>query len=171
MKNLSVLNLILLILVSPALIVWPGCATVSERKSGVDLEQNSKEEDLMRLLNVIVPDDKFETVVNLSIINLIAVSPHEIPQDVWEEAKKEFKKEDFLRNAVFPVYDKHFTHDEIREMLRIYREPVMKKYQDKQSVLLKETTLLAREWGFSLGEKIQQRLIEKYVIPHDKKEL
>jgi len=125
----------------------------------------------MHLLHVIVPDDSFDTVINLSIMNHRTRSSDHFPEEFWQEVKKEFNKEDFLRATALPVYDRHFTHEEIREMLQIYQIPVMRKYLEEQSTLLKETSLLAMKWGYTVGEKIQRRMEEKYGTPSGNQEL
>jgi len=174
MRSRLFLSLLLLAVLLPLSAVLHGCTTAGGRsdvsiRTGSD--QHTKEEDLMHLLHVIVPDDSFETVINLSIMNHMARSSDNFPEEFWQEVKKEFKKEDFLRATAYPVYDRHFTHEEIRQMLQIYQIPVMQKYLEKQSTLLKETSLLAMKWGYTVGEKIQRRMEEKYGNPSEDREL
>ena len=65
-----------------------------------------------------------------------------------------------LIKLVVPVYGKHFTHDEIREMLAFYESDVGKKLAQKQPQIMAESSQMGQQWGMSVGQEIQRRIVE-----------
>jgi len=58
--------------------------------------------------------------------SLRALARPETPPEIWEALRAEIEAEHFEDAAVF-LYDKHFTHDEIREYIRFYETPAGRK--------------------------------------------
>lgn len=62
---------------------------------------------------------------------------------------------------VIPVYAKYLTHEEIKELIVFYESPVGRKLAVVQPRIFQESFILGQEWGQAIGEKIQQRLIDR----------
>jgi uncharacterized protein len=83
-----------------------------------------------------------------------------VPAAFWEEFRSEVK-EDELVELIVPVYDKHFSHDEIKKLISFYKSPIGKKLVSKQSLIVSESYAIGQTWGQKLGAKVQKRLMEK----------
>jgi hypothetical protein len=64
-----------------------------------------------------------------------------------------------LIDQVIPVYDKHFTHQEILELLAFYQTPIGKKTILVLPKVTNESMLAGQRWGQSLGPEIERRII------------
>ena len=60
------------------------------------------------------------------------------------------------------VYDKHFTHADIKEMLRFYSTDIGQKTIRVMPALMRESMLLGQQWGQSLEHEIRPRVIERF---------
>lgn len=63
-----------------------------------------------------------------------------------------------LKEVVIPIYEKHFTGDEIKELIRFYSTPLGQKAIREMPVLMSESMQAGQEWGKSLGPTIDSRI-------------
>ncbi|WP_428603689.1 DUF2059 domain-containing protein [Sedimenticola sp.] len=63
---------------------------------------------------------------------------------------------------VVPIYDKLFTHQEIKELIAFYRTDIGMKTIRVMPILLQESMLAGRRWGQLLGPIIERRIIERF---------
>jgi uncharacterized protein len=61
-------------------------------------------------------------------------------------------------DRVIPVYDKHFTHSEIRELLAFYQTNIGRKAIDVLPKIIGESIAIGQAWGQSLGPEINRRV-------------
>lgn len=90
----------------------------------------------------------------------------DIPQEFWNGFKDESNANDIV-NLLIPIYSKHFEEKEIDELLKFYNTPVGKKLVEKQSLIISESQQVGAKWGEELGNKIVDKILEKYGYPDD----
>lgn len=87
----------------------------------------------------------------------------DIIQNIPEAKRAEFKKEfdvslkEFKSNMA-NIYIQEFTHDEIKELIKLYETPVGKKLYEKNKVLYDKGQQVGMEWGASI-----QSIMMKYM--------
>lgn len=84
----------------------------------------------------------------------------DVPTEFWLDFRNEVKADDLL-DMMVPIYDKYYTHDDIRELIKFYESPVGKKMVETMPLLLQESMQAGQEWGRALSEKMLQKLKEK----------
>ena len=67
-----------------------------------------------------------------------------------------------LTELIIGLYHKHFTGDEIKEMIRFYSTPLGKKTIEVMPVLMTESFQAGQQWGQSLGPDIQARIQSRF---------
>jgi len=87
----------------------------------------------------------------------------DIPEKIWTELEKEMSGEalEELVNLLVPIYKKHFTHEEIKQMVQFFESPAGKKFAEKSPVITQESMMIGQQWGMKIGEKIGKKLEEK----------
>ncbi len=83
-----------------------------------------------------------------------------VPQKFWDEFLAEADADSLVR-LVIPIYAKHFSHDEIKELIVFYQTPVGKKMVSVQPQIVQESQLVGEKWGAEIGVRIMARLSEK----------
>jgi uncharacterized protein len=63
-----------------------------------------------------------------------------------------------LLDRIVAVYDKHFTHPEIKELLAFNQTPTGRKTMQLMPVLMSESMAAGRAWGRSLAPEVQRRV-------------
>ncbi len=69
-----------------------------------------------------------------------------------------------LIELVIPIYDKYYTHEDIKGLLEFYTTPLGQKLIKVQPALTADSMAVGRQWGRMMGEKIGQRLIDEGYI-------
>ena len=115
--------------------------------------------DIRNLLKVNKTKESMEQVIPLMINQFKQLRP-DIPANVWSMMEKEIKNEglDDLVEKMIPMYKKHFTHTETKELVAFYTSPIGKKLADKTPVMTQESSVIGQEWGQELGAKMAQKL-------------
>lgn len=63
-----------------------------------------------------------------------------------------------LQDMLVPLYHRHFTAEEIAQLIDFYRSALGRKTIQVMPQLLQESMVLGRRWGESLGPEIQRRV-------------
>lgn len=74
----------------------------------------------------------------------------EAPPEFWAELAKQLRPDDFVA-IVVPIYAKHFTQDEIRQMIAFNETPVGAKFMKVSPAVQDEASRAADEWGTEMG--------------------
>jgi hypothetical protein len=83
----------------------------------------------------------------------------QIPAAFWDRflgAVRERRGE--LESLIVPIYDRHFTTDELRQLLAFYRSPIGQKMLTEQPAIARDAMDAGRVWGQQLGMEIGQQM-------------
>ena len=75
--------------------------------------------------------------------------------------KRQISAKDGLIDRVVPLYDKHYTHNEIRTLIRFYETPLGKKVTALRPQITKESMVVAEEWINFLEPLLVQALAKR----------
>ena len=62
---------------------------------------------------------------------------------------------------LIPIYDKHFSHNDIKELIQFYESPIGKKYLEATPSITQESYRAGEEWGNKIGLDIINELIRQ----------
>jgi hypothetical protein len=132
----------------------------------------SKNEDIKRLLDLTVSDTLIDTYLEgfLNVFSDATLSGrNDISKEEMQALKgvvKEVLTEEYpnLMEKMVPLYDKYFTHDEIKQLIAFYEGPAGRKLLKIQPDLVRESMQLGQQWGISLAPLLEKRMKEKGLI-------
>lgn len=78
----------------------------------------------------------------------------------WDEYFGELSTEGLIR-LIVPVYDKHFTDEDISALIAFYESPVGRKMMGKMPLIMQESMAAGEQWGMQIGQRVQERLKER----------
>jgi hypothetical protein len=149
------------------LVACAGCFTLSRAQATVSPE---KAKNLHRLMELIGSHNLARQMMDgmmASIKGNMQGADKELEAKVFriyeEELRKVFTVER-VEALVFPIYDKHFTDDEIIALIAFYESPLGKKTTSVLPQILSESLVV----GEQLGREVQQSAldrIQKEVLP------
>jgi hypothetical protein len=125
--------------------------------------QESEKIASIRKLMELTGAGKMGVQVAQSMINNFKTTYQQVDSTFWEDVKKEIKAEDLI-NMIVPIYDRHFTGEEISKLIDFYSTPTGKKILEKMPAIMQESMQIGRAWGEELGKKVMNRLMQKGYI-------
>ena len=135
-----------------------------------------KKADIANLLSMTGVSDLanvLANVMNEQLISAIQSARPDIPPNTFEVIREETRKtidealseEGGFIDLLVLIYDRNFTHNEIKEMISFYNTPLGKKLIATMPVLMQEGMAAGKQWGkqFSpiLQERVRSRLRKK----------
>lgn len=85
------------------------------------------------------------------------------PEEIWTEFQKEFSTTslDDLVSMLAPIYEKHLTENDLKELIKFYESPVGKKLAKESPAIMQESMTAGQSWGMKVAEKVQAKMKEK----------
>jgi hypothetical protein len=165
-----------------ALLLCLGMAAVSAAQAAPATRPHAavapagKHQDTEKLMELVGTRQILRDIFDQDIDAQIAAMRHarpDVPEQFWQDFTVEFKRQaspDELMKAILPIYDKHFTHQEIRQLIAFYQSPLGRKISTTLPEIQRESIEAGRNWGEQLGDRmhaeLKQRLTEKgYTSP------
>jgi uncharacterized protein len=81
----------------------------------------------------------------------------DVPTEFWNAFFAATNLNDMIDFAI-PIYQKHFTQDEIKRMIAFKESPLGKKMNHEMPEITKELAIAGQRWGEKLGQRIQAEL-------------
>jgi hypothetical protein len=123
----------------------------------------AKRADVRRLLELVGAGDLGKQVMT-QMINQFRTAHPQVPQRFWTDFASEINADEILELSV-PAYEKHLTHEEIKQLIAFYESPVGKKLIQVQPQIVQDSMIAGQKWGQDLGRKVMQRLIDEGLQP------
>lgn len=117
---------------------------------------SSKERDIRRLLVLMGSAELGKQVVD-QMFGQFRSSLPDVPAEFWDGMAAELNPQGFVELGV-PIYDKHFTHDEIRELIAFYQTPIGRKLTAELPAITQESMAAGQKWGEEVAQKVVARL-------------
>lgn len=152
------------LLVSPAAVqpaaaqakpVAPSKASAKKKK----VENTAKQQDIHKLL-VLSGSGDLGVQTMKQLTQIYSQMLPNVPQKFWEEFAKEVDANSLIE-LIVPIYDKHFTHEDVKGLIEFYQTPVGKKLIAVQPLLTQESQQAGEKWGMEIGQKVAERLKEE----------
>lgn len=125
-----------------------------------------KRADIERLLDMtgaMALSTQMARAVTAQLFQVIKKARPDIPAKVLDALPAEVQATfaanmDSFKEAIIPIYHKHFSASEIKEIIQFYSTDLGKKTIRLMPVLMQESMLAGQRWGQSLGPEIDRRV-------------
>lgn len=127
--------------------------------SDSDEEMSDKEEAIRELLEITGTPELGLQMAERILKQMKQTHP-DVPDKFWKEFEAEMNKKAFI-DMIVPIYDKHFSKEDIEKLIEFYQTDVGQKYVEKLPTLTKESMEAGRQWGRQIGQRIVEQLKER----------
>lgn len=129
---------------------------------GVTAQTSDFDKDLEKLLQINGSTGTYNVVFDQMKPQLKMMKPG-VPDSIWVNLKTEVFDTEVkeLTKQMVPLYKKHFTHDDVKEMISFYESPIGKKLTAKTPALTRESMQMGQTWGMQLMTKFDSWLSGK----------
>ena len=118
----------------------------------------TKTQDINKLLEITNTKSQAAQMFDLMMPSFIEMLPN-IPLTFWTTFKSKIDLDSFV-NMLIPIYDKHFSHNDIKELIQFYESSIGKKYLEATPSITQESYRAGEEWGNKIGLDIINELIK-----------
>lgn len=158
LKPLMILAVITCVLISPA---------------ASDSLSPAKRADIEKLMRITGPPDVTRQLSNFFIRQMslaVKTTRPDLPAKTYRILSEEINKvieeqmtaKGGFLDMVIPIYAKHFSHQDIRELLKFYQTDLGKKTIKIWPLILQESMALAQDWSKSLGPLIKKNVNNRF---------
>jgi len=146
------------------LFIVPSCSSAAQNPppSPQQLEEQAKERDIRRLLQLNGTLSLAEQVRNRFVHDAKEVYAT-VPQGAIEDFGNRIKPDDFYALMV-PIYARHFSHDEIKQLIAFYESPIGMKLIASLPAMNVEAQDATSQWTRELTQKLVQELRAKRYV-------
>ncbi len=126
----------------------------------VAMAQNHQiEKDIRHLLEVNGSNEQFE-MVSQQLVNQFKMQNSGVEDSVWASVKEDVIQPAFkeLNEKMVPMYKKHFTRDEIKDLIVFYESETGKMLVKTQPLIQQEIMPYSQKWGQQLATDIQMKI-------------
>ena len=116
---------------------------------------NSQENYKSLLIEYMTAQGQFETF-NATIDQMGTMMGVTIKNEDREEFTNDVMGS--LIELLVPVYQKHFTVEDLNDAIQMYKTPIGKKISEKTPIIAQETMQASMQWGMELSQKMQKYL-------------
>ena len=128
-------------------------------------QDNAKNKDIRELLTLTKAGELGVQAMKASMESMRKSNPN-LPAELWAEFEKSFTKE-ALVDMTIPVYDKHYTHQEIKDMIALYKTPLGQKMLEKTPLVMQESMAKGQEFGREVAMRALQKLQAEGKMPNN----
>lgn len=148
MKKIFFITLSALFLMSTMLINTPPAHAITE----------TKEKDIKHLLKMLATP-VFDQIGSMGVAEIISQEKERYP-DLPEHVeyaltdaihKLEIEHLQELENMMVPVYDKYYTHHDIKELIKFYSSPIGRKHLAVSGAITQDMIPKVQTWGKKAG--------------------
>lgn len=84
---------------------------------------------------------------------------HIISETIHKEAKE---LGNILISNLVPIYDKYYTHNEIRQLIKFFSSPIGLKYSSVLKPMMTDMIPINQKWSVIMSEKTLPKIIKEY---------
>ena len=130
--------------------------------SFVKAQDNEFEKQMALMLELNGSKETYNMVFE-QMVGQLKYSMPNVSDENWAKVKEDVfdKQITELNKKLVPIYKKHFTLDEIKNIVAFYQTETGKKLAQKNGVIAQESMAIGQQWGMQLGQAIQNYISTK----------
>jgi uncharacterized protein len=124
-----------------------------------EADAGPKREDIKKLISIMGTEDEIKIMLPKIIVQMKQMMP-QVPDKFWQDFEHQVDVKELVELYV-PIYDKHYTHEEIKGMIEFYNTPLGKKVLTTMPKVMQESMDAGSKWGAALEMRIEKKMSER----------
>jgi hypothetical protein len=120
---------------------------------------SEKEQAIRKLVKMIGAAD-LGAQASQQLLGQMRLTFPQVPESLWAEFAESLDSAE-LTGLTIPVYDRHFSMEELQALIDFYTTPVGQQVVKKMPLVAQESNAIAQQWGETKALEIMQRLAEQ----------
>ncbi|MCL2219227.1 MAG: DUF2059 domain-containing protein [Chitinispirillia bacterium] len=123
-------------------------------------KNQAKRDDVIKFMKVSGVDKLAEQMMDMMIAQMKGrVVTKTLPDAYWDKFRKSVDTNEMIQLCI-PVYEKYYTHDEIKQLIKFYQSPVGQKSVKVAPQIMAEAMMIGQQWGAKIGGQIAAELFD-----------
>jgi hypothetical protein len=122
-------------------------------------KMSQKETDIRKLLEVSGSSKLGQQILD-QMIGQFRKSMPDVPQEFWTKFQEQAQMDELVE-LIIPIYDKHFSDDDIKDLIKFYESPIGRKLMHEMPEIVQESMAIGQNWGRNMAQRVMQQLHEK----------
>lgn len=131
----------------------------TQGKTAVQPANAEKVRDIRRLLDLTGAGNLGAQVMD-QLLGSFKQSNPAVPAKFWDDLRGELNAGQ-LTELVVPIYDRHLSHDDVKQVIAFYESPAGRKLISVQPQIVAESMKAGQDWGRAAAERILRRMKEQ----------
>jgi hypothetical protein len=123
----------------------------------------TKDENIRKLLVLTDASGIFKRSLEAQL-SLMKASETRVPPRFWDEVLKEVDPDKFVE-LLIPVYDKHFSDEELKGLIAFYETPLGKKLVAELPPIMTESATIGDKYGRQIANQVIKRMQAEGTFP------
>ena len=125
-------------------------------------ENKDYNQELMNMFEMSGTQETYQAMISQMFTMFQKQYPN-VPAETWEELEMEFKYKSMqeLVTLLAPVYEKHLTIDDLRDIVKFYKTPAGIKLRNSAPSITTESMQIGQQWGMKIGEEFVKKMSSK----------
>ena len=116
----------------------------------------AKRADIRKLL-VLTGSAQIGAQVMTQMMTSMKQAMPQVPERFWADFQKEVRPEE-LGELIVPIYDKHLSHDDVKNLIRFYETPTGRHFIAEMPGITQESIVAGQAWGQDIGKRVMEKL-------------
>lgn len=112
-------------------------------------EKQAEIEKMLKLTGM----EKLMDQMKVQMISSFKSSGNGLPDSFWENFEKKMNVNELLK-MIIPIYDKHYSVEEIKAINAFYESPIGKKVLATLPAVMEESMKAGQEWGAKIAQQV-----------------
>lgn len=119
-------------------------------------------ETLQKMLKISGSEESYHAAIN-QMFTMFKQQFSAVNEETWTSFEAEFKNTSIndLLELIVPVYQKHMTIEDLKELIKFYETPVGKKFALKTPLIVQESMQVGQQWGMKIGQDFAKKMKDK----------
>lgn len=135
------------LLITTLLIIF---SYVSIAQAEIAPEKRKEIEKMLRLTGM----EKLMTQMKTQMLSAFQKTIPDVSQDFWDRFGQKMDIHELIEKII-PVYDKHYTIEDLRAVNVFYESPAGRKILATLPQVMQESMQIGREWGEKIGKQAE----------------
>ena len=102
--------------------------------------------------------------ISTNLMAQLAPAFPEVPENVWAELAEALNPAEAAQ-LVVPIYDRHFTLEELQGVIEFYKSDLGKRVVQKLPLITQESMAVGQQWGEQKARQLLEELAERGFQP------
>lgn len=99
-------------------------------------------------------------IVTQQMLQQLRSSMPNVPAEIWSEMEQEISAQSFI-DLVVPIYDRHFTHEDVLGLIEFYESPIGRKYVQAQTGITQDSMMAGQKLAQQIMASVEQKLRDR----------